>query len=150
MLPGSYFLHIITSVLQFKYAQSKHQHFQLVMKLATPWTFLPVVYRHVFLFQRTSPCCVWEVMAPVLQPIQYEETCQLVDHNYNLSVLSGPTWTKKQRNAGCFFFSSSTSNPRGLPNPMSDKSVSHCVFFEALPVQENELLLDCKNIYILR
>lgn len=49
MLLGSYFLHIITSVLRFKYGQSKHQHFQLVMKLATPSTFLPVVYRHVFL-----------------------------------------------------------------------------------------------------
>lgn len=30
---------------------------------------------------------------------------------------------------------------------MSDKSVSHCVFYEALPVQENELLLDCKHLH---
>lgn len=77
----------------------------------------------------------------MLQPSQYQETCQLVDHNYNLGVLSGPTWTNQQRNGGRFFFPfSSTSNPRGLPNPISDKSGGHCVFFGGLPVSENELL----------
>lgn len=48
-------------------------------------------------------CCMRGVVALMLQPIQYQETCQLVDHNYNLSVLAGPTWTSQQRKAGRSF-----------------------------------------------
>lgn len=42
----------------------------------------------------------------MLQSNQYQETCQLVDHNYNLDVFSGPAWTNQRKNmdAGGFFF----------------------------------------------
>lgn len=42
----------------------------------------------------------------MLQSVQYQETCQLVDHNYNLCVFSGPAWTNQWKNmdAGGFLF----------------------------------------------
>lgn len=75
----------------------------------------------------------------MLQPIQYQETCQLVDHNYNLVCCLVQLGQTSREMLAAFFFSS-TSNPQGLPNPMSDKSGSHCVFSRGLPVLENELL----------
>lgn len=87
----------------------------------------------------------------MLQFIQYQGTRQLVDHNYNLRVFSGPAWTNQRKNmdAGGFVLFS-TSNPQRLPNPMSDKSASRHVLSRRIPVLENELLQDVKtsNIYL--
>lgn len=59
MLPGSYFLHIITSVLQFQY-ESKHQHFplpELSCQLCIAMCFCSSGHHLVVCEKLWPPCC---------------------------------------------------------------------------------------------
>lgn len=91
---------------------------------------------------------MWGVAPLVLQPIQFGKARQLLDHNYNLAALSGPTWTNpaEERLAALLCPSRHQTLGRCQVRWVISQSVSHCVFFRSpLSVLENELLQGIKK-----
>lgn len=159
-------------VLHCKHRQCKHQHFSaLLLKLSATvfpptqtinsWigTYLSVATFFFFFFLFPHSCCMWGVAPLVSQPIQFGKARQLVDHNYNLAALSGPTWTNpaEKRLAALLCPSRHQTLGRCQIRWVISQSVSHCVFFRSpFSVLENELLPGIKkkkkggDIYIWR
>lgn len=144
---SSYIIPIIASALKCCIANKSSVNiniFNLIIKLIT-CLLIHCVYSVVFFQLIPETLYLWSCNAQGTWPrccssstskrktSTTPTTCQLVDHNYNLRVLSGPAWTNQWKNmdaGGLFVFSSffivfSTSNHQWLP--MSEKWITQSV-----------------------
>lgn len=137
--------HYSHNCFSIKALHCKHGHINilsLIIKLVT-YFLLCIYFWHDLGFQWTQSCipvACEELRPSCRSPASIKKHASwLIIITTSVCCLVQLGQTSREMLAAFFSFSS-TSNPRGLPNPISDKSGSHCVFFGGLPVSENELL----------